>query len=285
MGTYSFDVSEADFEQIVLEGSKQTLVLLDFWATWCGPCKTLKPILEKLAAEYGGKFVLAKVETDANPQLATQYGIRGVPNVKAFLNGQVVDEFSGAIPESQARAFIDRLIPSPADAMLVEAQSLYQNGQTAEALQLLADAAKIEPHNEKLRVEAASIMLDLNQLPETQRLLTGLSPHTAQEDRVQALLARISFAEQAKNLPDAASLQARITANAQDLEARLALANLLIAQQQYEPAMNQLLEIIRRDRQFGDDIGRKTLLTVFNLLGGSGEIVSHYRRLLAAALN
>jgi len=285
MDAYSFDVSEADFEQIVLEGSKHALVLVDFWATWCGPCKTLKPILEKLAAEYGGKFVLAKVETDANPQLAAQYGIRGVPNVKAFLNGQVVDEFSGAIPESQARAFIDQLIPSPADAMLAQAQGLHQNGQTAEALQLLADAAKLDPQNEWLRVEAGAIMLDLNQLSEAQRLLSGLSPSTAQEARVQALLARISFAEQAKNLPDASALQARIAANEQDLEARLALANLLIAQQQYAPAMDQLLEITRRDRQFGDDIGRKTLLTVFNLLGGSGEIVSHYRRLLAAALN
>jgi len=113
MGSHSFDVTAANFKQVVLDAPKNVPVLVDFWATWCGPCRVLKPILEKLADEYQGRFILAKVETDANPELAAQFGIRGVPTVKAFLNGQLVDEFSGALPESQVRTFIDALIPSP----------------------------------------------------------------------------------------------------------------------------------------------------------------------------
>lgn len=285
MGAYSFDVSEADFDQVVVAGSRDTLVLVDFWATWCGPCRALKPVLEKLADEYGGKFVLAKVETDSNPQLATQFGIRGVPNVKAVLNGEVVDEFSGALPESQVRQFIDRLIPSPGEPLRQQAAALHAAGDAAQALQLLAEASQLDPRNETIRVDAAAIMLALGQMDEAKRLLGSLSPATAQAPRTQELLAQIEFADKAKDLPDASTLTQRIADNENDLEARLSLANLLIAQRQYEGALAQLLEIVQRDRQFQDDIGRKTMLSVFNLLGGGGELVSRYRRMLAAALN
>lgn len=284
MGTYSFDVTAANFQQVVLDAPQNVPVLVDFWATWCGPCKALKPILEKLAEEYQGKFILAKIETDANPELANQFGIRGVPNVKAFLNGDLVDEFSGALPEGQVRAFIERLIPSPGEELRLQALDAYGRGDAAEALQLLGQASQLDPRNEKIRVDAAAIMLDAGEMEEAQRLLASLSPATVQDPRVQELLARIEFADMAKELPDADSLRARIAANENDLEARLQLANLLVANRQYEPALEQLLEIVRRDRSFQDDIGRKTMLSVFNLLG-SGELVSKYRRLLASALN
>jgi putative thioredoxin len=284
MATHSFDVTAANFKQIVLDAPKDVPVLVDFWATWCGPCRVLKPILEKLAEEYQGRFILAKVETDSNPELAAQFAIRGVPTVKAFLNGELVDEFSGALPESQVRAFIDALIPSPGEALRREAEAAYASGDAARALELLAEASRLDPRNEKIRIDAAAIMVDRGEMAEAGRLLASLSPTTAQEPRVQELLARIEFAEKAKDLPDEASLLERIRADENDLEARLALANLWIAQGRYEPALEQLLEIVRRDRGFKDDIGRKTMLSVFNLLGG-GELVSRYRRLLASALN
>lgn len=284
MGSHSFDVTAANFKQVVLDAPKNVPVLVDFWATWCGPCRVLKPILEKLADEYQGRFILAKVETDANPELAAQFGIRGVPTVKAFLNGEMVDEFSGALPESQVRAFIDALIPSPGEELRQQAQAAYAAGDAAKALQLLGEASRLDPHNEKIRIDAAAIMVDLGEMAEAGRLLASLSPQTAQEPKVQELLARIEFAQKAKDLPDEATLKSRIAANGNDLEARLQLANLYIAQGQYEPALEQLLEIVRRDRSFQDDIGRKTMLSVFNLLGG-GELVSKYRRLLASALH
>jgi putative thioredoxin len=280
MSEHALDVGLADFPQHVLEESKHRPVVVDFWAPWCGPCKSLKPILEKLAADYGGKFLLAKINSDENQELAVRYGVRGIPSVKAFINGEQVDEFSGALPEGEVRAFLDRLIPSPADELRQQADAARVSGDVAGALRLLGEASKLDPSNVGVRLDAAEIMLDLNEADEASRLL-GSVPDDA-DPRVPQLKARLQFMGAAGE--DEASLGARVAANENDLDARLKLANLLIAAGQYEPGMDQLLEIVRRDRGFGDDVGRKTLLSVFNLLGG-GELVSRYRRMLASALN
>jgi putative thioredoxin len=280
MSEHALDVGLADFTQHVLEESKHRPVVVDFWAPWCGPCKSLKPILEKLAAEYGGKFLLAKINSDDNQELAARYGVRGIPSVKAFVNGEPVDEFSGALPESEVRAFLDRLIPSPADELRQQAAAARMAGDISGALKLLAEASRIDPAHVGVRLDAAEIMLDLNEADEARRLL-GSVPDDA-DPRVPALKARLQFMGAAGK--DQAALAARVAANENDLDARLKLANLLVAAGQYEAGMDQLLEIVRRDRGFEDDIGRKTLLSVFNLLGG-GELVSRYRRLLASALN
>ena len=273
------DVGVADFEQSVLEESKIRPVVVDFWAPWCGPCKSLKPILEKLAAEYGGKFRLAKVNSDDNQELATRYGVRGIPSVKAFINGEPADEFSGALPEGEVRAFLDRLLPSPADEMRVQAAELRQAGDMSGALQMLAEASRLDPAHVGIRLDATEIMLDLGEADEARRLIGNLTDDA--DPRVPKVRARLQFMGEAGE--DPAALNARVAENENDLEARLKLAKLFVGAGQYEAGMDQLLEIIRRDRGFEDDIGRKTLLSVFDLLGG-GELVSQYRRKLASAL-
>jgi putative thioredoxin len=285
MGHYAFDVDAGNFQQIVLEGSKRTPVVLDFWAEWCGPCKVLKPILEKLAEEYQGKFILAKINADQSQDLAAQFGVRGIPSVKAVYRGELLEEFSGAIPESAVREFLARIIPSPAEELRAAAAQARAEGDTAKALQLLAEASRLDPGNEPVRLDAAAILLSLDQLDEAGRLLDSLSPSTRMEDRAQQLLARLSFARGGQRSGDEAGLRERIAAAPDDMEPRMRLANLLIAGGRHAEGLDELLEIVRRDRYWNDDAARKAILAVFNMLGGQGELVAGYRRKLACALN
>jgi len=280
MSEHALDVGQADFDRNVIEASRQRPVVVDFWAPWCGPCKVLKPLLEKLAAEYDGKFLLAKINSDDNQALAMRYGVRGIPSVKAFIDGEVVDEFSGALPEGEVRAFLARLIPGPAEALRGEAAAARGAGDLPGALQLLAEALKLDATHIGVRLDAVEIMLDLGETAEAERLLGSIADDA--DPRAAQLKARLRFTSAAGE--DEAALRARLAADDSDLDARLKLANLLVATGQHEAGMDELLEIVRRDRSFGDDIGRKTLLAVFELLGG-GELASRYRRMLASAIN
>ncbi|MFZ5558454.1 MAG: tetratricopeptide repeat protein [Pseudomonadota bacterium] len=282
MGTHSFDVDESSFQQAVVEASRKVPVLVDFWAEWCAPCRALKPILEKLADEYQGRFVLAKVNSDQNQTLAARYGVRGIPNVKAFVDGQLVDEFSGALPEPMVREFIDGLMPSEAEKLRRQAAAAREAGRADEALALLQRAADLEPQNDAVRLDRAEILLDAGRLDEARTLLDQLNILTRDEPRAAGLIARAAFA--GGSAEGAAVLESRVAANPDDLAARLDLAKACVNARRYEAAMEQLLEIIRRDRSFGDDAGRKTMLQVFNLLGNEGDLVNKYRRLMASAL-
>ncbi|PKO66514.1 MAG: co-chaperone YbbN [Betaproteobacteria bacterium HGW-Betaproteobacteria-14] len=285
MSAYSIDVTETNFMQEVIEASHRAPVLVDFWAPWCGPCRSLGPILEKLAAEYQGRFRLAKVNSDENQALAGQFGVRGIPNVKAFVGGKMVNEFTGALPESAVREFIDALMPSPAEPLRLEAQAARARGEADATRKLLLQAIRLDPKHEQARLDLVDVLLDAGDLAEAQRLLGEIADSAKDRSRIDALSARIALAQGAPAGADESALNARLAADPADHEARLGLANLLAARQDYRGALEHLLEIVRRDRAFGDDIGRKTMLQVFSLLGPDSELVRTYRGELSRAIN
>lgn len=282
---HSFDVSTQNFKDIVVDGSFKHPVVVDFWAPWCGPCKMLKPILEKLAEEYQGKFVLAKINSDENQQLATQFGVRGIPAVKAIRDGKIVDEFSGALPENAVREWLQKLIPSPAEELRLKAQHTYEQGDADQALQLLQQVLQLDDDNHAAKIDIATILADQQMYSEAKAILEKLPVNIKMEEDVTRLVTQIEVAEKSQHLEGEDTLLGKIAANDDDLQARLDLANVYINQQRYENAIEQCFEIIKRNRDFEDDIGRKTVVSIFNLLNNEGEIVRNSRRRLASLLN
>ena len=275
------DVTADTFAKDVLEASREVPVLVDFWAPWCGPCRVLGPMLEKLADEYGGRFRLAKVNSDANPGLAREFNVRSIPDVRAFRGGREVDQFMGALPERQLREFIDRIVPSPAELERLRAAELRAARDAAGAIAALREAVDLEPAHDLARIDLAELLIEAGQHDEAARQLGAVRPDVDWEARVGALQQAIGFARTGGNEGD---LSERVAANPADLEARLALAGVLAARKSWREAMDQLLEIIRRDKTWRDGTARKQLLAIFNLAAAEPDLVSEYRRMLSGVL-
>jgi putative thioredoxin len=285
MTIHCTDVSEANFMQEVVEASRRVPVLVDFWAPWCGPCRSLGPILEKLAEEYQGRFRLAKINSDENQALAAQFGVRGIPAVKAVVDGQIANEFTGALPESAVREFIDALLPSPAEPLRQEAQAARARGDADATRKLLLQAIRLDPKHEQARLDLIDVLLDADDLAEAKRLLDEIAEQGKDRNRIDSLAARLALAQGAAGGADEATLRGKIGAEPADMAARLALANLLALKQDYRGALEALLEIVRRDRAFEDDVGRRTMLQIFSLLGSDSDVVREYRGKLSTLLN
>jgi putative thioredoxin len=279
------DVTQQTFESLVLAKSREIPVLADFWAAWCGPCKQLMPVLAKLADEYAGKFFLAKINSDTEQPLAAQYGVKSLPTVKLFKNGQVVEEFMGAQPEKSIRALLDRHIPRASDTLVYNAMLAARAGKPDEALTILQQAAKTDPTNDRAKLELARLQAYLGHVDEAETTLAALSAEARASTDAVGLRAQLEFARIVTSARPPDALLAAIAANTRDSAARYELAAHLVLRQQYEAALDQLLEIVRTDRTFRDDAGRKAMVSIFNQLGGSGDIVKQYRTKLSMVLN
>ena len=282
---YSFDVNAETFPQQVIEASAQQLVLVDFWAPWCGPCKTLMPVLESLAESYQGGFKLAKVNIDEQQTLAQEFAVRSVPTVKLIKNGQVVDEFLGVQSEQQIRALLDKHISRESDTLMQAALEKYKQGDR-DCIQDMISIVNGDQDNTQNRILYVNVLMNEKQYADAQAILESLPNDVKASPEVSALLGQLEFLSTASgSSADVDTLLKQLAGEPDNNELRYQLSSLYITQSNFEQALEQFLEIMRRDRTFKDDAGRKGMIKVFEMLGGSGELVTRYRQKMASLLN
>jgi putative thioredoxin len=284
--SYIFEAGEANFETDVLQASLQTPVLVDFWATWCGPCKTLGPILEKLAGEYGGAFKLAKIDCDKEQQLAGMFGVRSIPTVVLIQGGQIVDAFSGALPESQVREFLKKHQVEPAARIEAPAQAVDDNAP-AETPQ--AAAARFEqalaatPDDAGLKLDLALAKARTGDTANAQTTLDALPVDLAEDDRAKALTALLAMQQSIAAIPPAADLLARVDRDTRDFAALDGLGVRKLLGGDAEAAMQHWLAILAADRGWNEGLARKRLLDAFRIVHDDA-LVSATRRKMSSLL-
>jgi putative thioredoxin len=279
---FVINVDEANFQQEVIGRSRQVPVVVDFWAAWCGPCRTLSPTLEGLAREYAGGFVLAKIDVDANQDLAMRFGVQGIPAVKAFRDGKLADEFVGAQPAPMVRQFIQRLIPTAADRQVSAGRALLDAQQPVEAETAFRQALAADASHAAATLGLAQALLAQGQTEPAAEALSRVPLGTPEGNEAARLQKEIALRAETAGA-DEASLRSRLAAEPGDLEARYTLAGLLAVERRYDEALEHYLEIVRRDRKFREDGARQAMLHIFDTLGDD-PLARKYRNQLASVL-
>jgi putative thioredoxin len=278
------EVGVESFQAQVIERSRQVPVLVDYWADWCGPCQMQMPLLHKLVEEYAGKFVIAKINTDQERQLAQQHNIRSLPTMRIYKHGEIVEEIAGAQTESALRILLDRHIERTSDQVRSEARRLFSSDQAQQALALLAETHASEPDNHQLTLDYASMSIRAGQLDQAEALLDAMPYEVRNESDALGVRAVLDFSRVAGTDADLAELQARIVSDPSDSAARYRLGAALLLSGSTQAALDEFLYLLQHDRGFHDDAGRKALLASFDLLGKDNELAGIYRRRMFTAL-
>ncbi|WP_020395927.1 tetratricopeptide repeat protein [Thiolinea disciformis] len=284
---YVFEATAQTFSQILAQ-HPQTPVFIDFWADWCQPCKTLAPLLEKLANEYQGSFIVVKIDTE-NPQnkaLISQLGIRSLPTVKIVLGGKIIDEFSGALPEPELRKIINKHRVRLTEPYRQQALAMEASGDWEGAIDLMMQVVEREPDFYEAMVELSGMLLQVGRLDEAETFAKQVPAGAILSEVMQALQAELKLARLRLEAggDDTSGLEQRLTANANDLEALLQLAKIRVAQGEIEQGLAMYLQVMQKDRSFGEDAGRKGLISTFEMLGANDPLVKKYRNKMFSLL-
>ena len=278
MNAWIVDVGEADFDQQVVEASRQQPVLVDFWAGWCGPCKMLMPVLDAVVQSYNGKVRLAKVDTDREQRLAGQWGVRSLPTVKLFRNGTVVDEFMGVQPESAIRALIEKHLPRASDEVLQAVETALQNRQlTADHLQQVRKAVAMDPDYPRARLVLLQVLMNLGELEEAEKILKNLPADLRMDESVQALSAQLKLL---KSGGDVDELRQRLRAEPDNCALHLQLAAALLSRQQWQEGLETYLKVLEKGDSHERKQAREGLLAAFDLVEDR-SLVNAFRKKMA----
>ncbi|HXP98000.1 MAG TPA: thioredoxin [Telmatospirillum sp.] len=289
-GTYVKDGDTASFVKDVIETSLKTPVIVDFWASWCGPCKTLGPLLEKLVTAAGGAVRLVKIDVDKNQELAAQMRIQSIPAVYAFKDGKPVDGFVGAVPDSQVKALIQRLIGDKAaaglaaDELVADAKALLAEGDVGGALAVFQEVLAQDPKNPAAIGGSLRCLIQAGQIAKAKQQLTGVPETLAKHAEIAAVRTAIELAEQASEAGSAADLRRAVTTNPDDHQARFDLALASFAAGEREAAVDELLELFRRNRSWNDDAARKQLVKLFEAFGRADPLTQSAQRRLSSLM-
>jgi putative thioredoxin len=279
---YVFDATTAGFEKDVIEASLQTPVLVDLWAEWCGPCKTLGPLLEKLAAEYNGAFRLAKIDVEAEQQLAAMFGVRSIPTVILIDKGQMADGFAGALPEGQLREFLARNGIQPAEGGAAADEPVVEETPD-QAINRLQQAIAAEPDRSELKLDLALALMRAGKVEPAQAELDALPANLATDTRAVRLRSQLELARALEGAPGMAELRQRVASDADDWQARDLLGVRLLIEGDAAAGLDQFLDILKRQRDWQDGQAKKRLLAAFATLDDA-ELVGTYRRRMASLL-
>ena len=281
MNQWTIEVSEDDFETAVLERSKEVPILVDFWAPWCGPCRVLGPVLEKLAAEHAGDFILAKVNVDDNPSLAGLLGIQGIPAVKLIKDGGIAAEFTGALPEAAVREFLFGFLPSQADKQAQAAAKLEAEGKSAQAKKAYQSILDAEPDHAKALLGLGRVLANEGDQAALE-VLEKISLVSEERKEADRLIARLKLQQGADQ--NETALRATLKSDPANLQARFSLAQTLAAKENFEEALAEFLAIVKADRQFQDDGARLAMIQIFEVLGSDHPLTEKFRSELAKVL-
>ena len=277
------EADEATFQQEVVERSREILVVVDFWATWCQPCRMLGPILEKLARDHDGKFLLVKADTEKLPNIASSFGVQSIPAVYALRDGQLLDYFVGLMNEEQIRGWLDRLLPSPAETLVAEARQVEKADQSAAEAKYL-EASRLDPELASAKIGLAGLRLAQGRADEGRAILAELETRGYLEPEAETLQAQMNVKGEPTSAADLDALRAKMAADPNDLATKLGLAEALAARGDYEQALAAALDLVQTGKKELVEPARKLMVDIFHLLPADSELILDYRRRLSTAL-